>query len=72
MTVCVEEAQLSLKQLIAQTIHGEQVLITDGQMPVAELVPVQTTGQHQPVFGSCKGMLTIISDDDDHLADFQE
>jgi hypothetical protein len=26
----------------------------------------------QPVFGSCKGMLTIVSDDDEHLLDFEE
>ena len=25
-----------------------------------------------PVFGSCRGMLTIISDDDEHLKDFAE
>jgi len=71
MTVSIEEAQLSLKQLIDKTAHGEQVLITEGQKPVAELVPVQTNG-HRPVFGSCKGMLTIVSEDDDHLVDFKE
>jgi antitoxin (DNA-binding transcriptional repressor) of toxin-antitoxin stability system len=26
----------------------------------------------QPVFGSCKGMLTIISEDEEHLKDFEE
>jgi hypothetical protein len=26
----------------------------------------------QPVFGSCKGMLTIVSEDDEHLKDFEE
>jgi len=25
----------------------------------------------QPVFGSCKGMLTIVSEDDEHLKDFE-
>jgi antitoxin (DNA-binding transcriptional repressor) of toxin-antitoxin stability system len=70
MTVSVEEAQTSLKQLIDKSAHGERVLITEGQQPIAELVSVQTTGN--PVFGSCKGLLTIVSDDDEHLADFQE
>jgi len=26
----------------------------------------------QPVFGSCKGMMTMVSDDDEHLKDFEE
>ena len=26
----------------------------------------------EPVFGSCKGMLTIVSEDDEHLKDFAE
>jgi hypothetical protein len=26
----------------------------------------------QPVFGSCKGMLTILPEDDEHLKDFDE
>jgi hypothetical protein len=26
----------------------------------------------RPVFGSCRGMLTIVSEDDEHLKDFEE
>ncbi len=26
----------------------------------------------RPVFGSCKGMLTVVSEDDEHLKDFKE
>jgi hypothetical protein len=26
----------------------------------------------QPVFGGCKGMLTILNEDDEHLQDFEE
>src|SRR5262249_55945729 len=29
----------------------------------------QEVGSAQPVFGSCKGMLTIVSEDDEHLKD---
>lgn len=29
-------------------------------------------GTGQPVFGSCKGMMTIVSDDDEHLKDFED
>ncbi len=71
MNVSIEQAQLSLKELIDRSAHGESVVITEGDLPVAELHPVRS-GKPVPVFGSCKGMLTIVSDDDDHLADFAE
>ena len=29
-------------------------------------------GFGQPVFGSCKGMMTIVSEDEEHLKDFEE
>ena len=71
MTVNVEQAQSSLKELIEKISHGESVVITQGNTPVAELRSV-TSSKPVPVFGSCKGMLSIVSDDDDHLADFAE
>jgi prevent-host-death family protein len=71
MTVSIEQAQLSLKELIEKTSQGESVVITQGNQPVAELRSV-TSSKPVPVFGSCKEMLTIVSDDDGHLADFSE
>jgi antitoxin (DNA-binding transcriptional repressor) of toxin-antitoxin stability system len=71
MTVRVEHAQLSLKELITKSSLGEQVVITQDEKAVAELraVPKQ---QPMPIFGSCKGMLNIVSEDEDHLADFAQ
>jgi antitoxin (DNA-binding transcriptional repressor) of toxin-antitoxin stability system len=71
MTVSIEHAQLSLKELIEKSSNGESVVITQDNLPVAELRPV-TSAKPVPVFGSCKGMLTIVSEDDEHLADFAE
>lgn len=71
MTVSVEQAQLTLKELIAKTARGEKIVITQDQRPVAELVPALVT-KPTPVFGSCRGMLTIVADDEDHLRDFAE
>jgi antitoxin (DNA-binding transcriptional repressor) of toxin-antitoxin stability system len=71
MTISIEQAQVALKELIAKTSRGEKVVITQDQLPVAELVPVAGP-KPTPIFGSCKGMLTIVSDDDDHLQDFAE
>jgi hypothetical protein len=36
-----------------------------------EIVPVAPP-KHQARFGSCKGMLSIVLDDDEHLEDFAE
>jgi len=71
MTVSIEQAQVSLKELIAKTSQGEKVVITQDQLPVAELVPA-IDANAMPVFGSCRGMLTIVADDDEHLRDFGE
>ena len=67
--VKIEDAQANLPELIDQLAPGERVLITRDQMPIAELV---TLASGQPQFGNCKGMLTIVSEDDEHLEDFQD
>jgi Protein of unknown function (DUF2281) len=40
-------------------------------LPLAQVVPIRRT-KPRPQFGSCKGMLTIVSDDDEHLEHFKE
>jgi antitoxin (DNA-binding transcriptional repressor) of toxin-antitoxin stability system len=70
-TVTIEEAQAKLPELIDKLTLGEEVIITRNQQPVAQLIP-PATAQPQPVFGSCKGMLTIVSEDEEHLEDFKE
>jgi len=54
--------------------NGESVVITSGGEPTWICQPIN--GKKEDVvpfgFGAGKGMLTIISDDDDYLADFAE
>jgi prevent-host-death family protein len=69
MTVTVEQAQNALKDLIDRTARGEKVVITRDNQPVAQLVPVPAE-KPTPRFGSCEGMLEIVSDDDEHVKDF--
>jgi antitoxin (DNA-binding transcriptional repressor) of toxin-antitoxin stability system len=57
--------------LIDKLAEGEEVVITRNEQPVAQLVAVKPA-RPQPRFGSCKGMLTIVSDDDEHLEHFKE
>ena len=42
MTISVEQAQISLKELILKTSQGEQVVITQDHEPVAELRALAT------------------------------
>jgi prevent-host-death family protein len=70
-TVTIEEAQAKLPELIDKLALGEEVIITRNQQPVAQLIS-PSVPQPQPVFGSCKGMLTIVSEDEEHLEDFKE
>jgi len=70
-TVSLAEAQAHLSELIDMVAAGEEIVITRDDTPIAQVVPVRKT-KPQPQFGSCKGMLTILSDDDEHLEHFKE
>lgn len=69
MTVTLEEAKIQLGDLIAKVATGESVVFTDDEKPVAQLIP-PVPAKPKPQFGSCKGMLTILAEDDEHLKDF--
>lgn len=71
MTVTIEQAQASLKELVDRTALGEKVVITRDNKAVVELVPV-SADRPQPKFGFAKGVLTIVSDDEEHLKDFAD
>ena len=50
---------------------GAELVITRNDQPIAELH--RTAGAPpQPRFGSCRGNLTILAEDDEHLRDFEE
>ena len=70
-TITLEEAQGQLAQIIDRMPPGEEVVVTRQDKPVARLVaaPVE---RPRPVPGRGKGMLTVVSEDDDHLRDFAE
>ena len=73
MTVTVEQAQNTLTELIDRTARGEKVVITRDDKPVAELVPVAARGDRPtPKSGFGKDVLTIVADDEDHRADFND
>jgi antitoxin (DNA-binding transcriptional repressor) of toxin-antitoxin stability system len=70
-TVSIDEAQAKLREIIAKLGPDDEVVITENQQPVAKLVsqPRPTT-RRQP--GRCKGMITLLVEDDEHLEGFKE
>jgi len=70
-TVTIEDAQTRLPELIEKLTKDEEVVITRNDLPIARLIPIEPA-RSQPQFGSCKGMMTIVSDDDEHLEHFKE
>lgn len=73
-TIPIEEAQVHLKALIRQVAAGQDIIITENQQPVARLVrePSKQQSGLRPPPGLGKGMITILSEDEDHLKDFAE
>ena len=72
MVVTVEEVQSQLRDLIAGLKPGEELLITDQNRTVARLVAERAHSRQPRQPGSAVGKLVIVSEDDDHLADFNE
>ena len=70
-TITLEEAQSGLPALIERLEPGEEVLITRDQQPIAAL-RAPANALPQPRFGNCRGALTILAEDDEHLQHFQD
>ncbi len=71
-TITVEEAQAHLKELIGNLAPGEELVITEGQRPVAKIVGQGVPARKPRRAGSAKGKLIILEEDDEHLKDFEE
>jgi antitoxin (DNA-binding transcriptional repressor) of toxin-antitoxin stability system len=67
----LEEAHANLPEIIDTLSLGEEVVITKDKQPVAELRSF-AAAKPQPRFDSCKGMLTVVAEDEGHLEDFKE
>ncbi len=70
-TVTLEEAQSALSDLIHRLGPGEEVVITEGNHPVAKIVASETSPPCQ--FGALKGTVLFMAPDFDAPLDvFQE
>ena len=71
-TVSLEEAQAHLPELLEKVADWQEIIIISrDDTPLAQLAPIRKS-KPQPRFGSCKGMLTIVNDDEEHLEHFKE
>ncbi len=70
-TVTLKDAQAQLPDLIARLRPHESVVIMQNGEPIAYLSP-PTPPRNVPKFGSCRDLLTVVADDDEHLADFAD
>ena len=70
-TMTIDEAAADLKRLIHDAAPGDEIVLTENDLPVARLLPVQE-GKHR-VRGTAKGQLVYMADDfDAPLEDMKE
>ena len=71
MHIDIEKAKASLPDLLDAALHGEEVVLTRDDRPVAKLVPLAQE-RPRPQFGSARGLVTMTSDFEAPLPDFDE
>ena len=72
--VTIQEAQAKLPGLIHKLCPGDELVITENDRPVAKLVTPAAEPKPglRPPPGLGKGIISIVTDDEDHLKDFGE
>jgi antitoxin (DNA-binding transcriptional repressor) of toxin-antitoxin stability system len=70
-TMPLDRADGHLAEIVEKLSPGEEIIFTRNDQPVATLRATPSE-QPRPVPGRGKGMLTILSEDDEHLKDFAE
>ncbi len=70
LTISIEQASAQLGGLVRALGPNDEIVLTDNDKPVARIVPSDTHPRRVP--GVWKGMLTVVSEDDEHLEDFRE
>jgi antitoxin (DNA-binding transcriptional repressor) of toxin-antitoxin stability system len=67
----VQQASQQLAELLRNLGPGDEIVLTQDNKPVARIVSdTPRPAARQP--GNCKGMLTINSEDDQHLDGFKD
>ena len=64
--VSIEQAKITLPNLIDSALNGEKIIIEQNGAPAVELVPIARQSS-QPKFGSAKGLIHFADDFDEPL-----
>ena len=71
--ITIEEAQAQLAELIRRLIPGEELILTEGDRPVARLVRTAPRERKPRQSGTLKGTVLYMAPDfDEPLDDFEE
>jgi antitoxin (DNA-binding transcriptional repressor) of toxin-antitoxin stability system len=68
----VAEAARKLPELIDALKPDEEIVLTQNDRTVARIVPETAPHRRRRTPGSAKGILKIVSEDEEHLDDFRE
>ena len=71
-TVTLEEAQARLSDIVHKLGKGEEIAILEGQEVVARIVGERPPARKPREPGNCKGMITLLVEDDEHLKHFED
>ena len=71
-TMVVEEIKMSLPELLDRLSPGDEVILTRNHRPVAKLVSEAPRQRPPRKPGNCKGMITLLVEDDEHLEGFAD
>ncbi|MBX3421799.1 MAG: hypothetical protein KF752_09625 [Pirellulaceae bacterium] len=71
-TVSLQEAEQRLRELLKELHSGDELVITENDIPIAKLTVRQPLPKLPRIPGLGKGIITVVADDDDHLQDFSE
>ena len=69
-TVAVEDIRVTLPELLDTLAPGDEVILTRNRQPVAKLVGEPAPPRHPRQPGNCRGMITLLVEDDEHLVGF--
>lgn len=75
MTISIQDAQATLADLIHRLVPGEEIVITEGDQPVARIVPTapQFAGRTPRIPGTLRGTVLYMAPDfDAPLDDFKD
>jgi len=69
-TITVEKAAAGLGELLRSLEPGDELVVTENDQVLGRFIPDAPRKVRRA--GACKGMLTIIKEDDEHLKGFEE